>query len=466
MHHDTLSKAFHESRRPHILMVTNHGIHDWEVRSGLRDTGGQNHYVNALSETLAQLGFRVTTMNRGGFPDPLTKKRREGSLFKDAHQRIVYLEGGGDEFLRKEDLNLQILSEEADFAAKLLREEKLPIDLVISHYWDAAVLTNLLREHLKFTAKHLWIPHSLGAMKQENFRGQPREVTDPLKFPERIAFEKEALKGIDAVISTSGEISRFLREAYRRPPELFLPPCIDTDLIRPLAAAAPCDRILDFLSAGDAALREKLAGSRCILEVSRTDRTKRKDVVIRAVAQALGDHPDLMCLLTISPDAKEVYDDLNRLIDELGVREKTVFIGMVPRDIMSELFGLATIYVTPADQESFGMSIQEAAACRRPIISSDHVPFATEYLLKDEYKETVLTAAGSAELRWGVGAIVCPAGNHEAFGIALTRLLSDTTLREKLADGAYRATIPYFTWPNLTRELLKQAGVPIPVDAR
>ncbi|HPQ81688.1 MAG TPA: glycosyltransferase, partial [bacterium] len=318
---------------------------------------------------------------------------------------------------------------------------------------------------LAFNAKHLWIPHSIGAMKKENFRGQPPEVTGPLKFAERIAFETEAMKGIDAVISTSGELSKYLRRDYSREPELFLPPCIDTDLIRPLPPGAGCERILDFLSGGDASLRSKLAKSRTVLEVSRTDRTKRKDVVIRAVAKAAKKHPDLMCLLTISPDAKEVYADLCSLMDELGVRDRTVFIGMVPRDIMSELFALSTVYVTPADQETFGMSIQEAAACRRPIISSDRVPFATEYLMKNEREETVETPSGPSKLRWGEGGVVAPSGDHEAFGYALERILSDKSLQESLADGAYRATIPYFTWPNLTRELLRKAEVKIPADA-
>lgn len=458
------STDFAKNGRPHILMITNHGIHDWDVRSGLRDTGGQNHYVNALSETLVELGFCVTTMNRGGFPDPLTNEMRRGIHHKGPYQRIVYLEGGGDKFIRKEDLDRSILGEEANFAARLLKEEGLSIELVISHYWDAAVLANMLREKLGFKAKHLWIPHSIGAMKRENFRGQPTEVTGPLKFSERIAFEKEAMKGIDAVISTSGELSKYLRRDYSREPELFLPPCIDTDLIRPLPPGAGCERILDFLSGGDASLRSRLAGSRSVLEVSRTDRTKRKDVVIRAIAQAAKKHPDLMGLLTISPDAKEVYADLCSLMEEQGVRDRMVFIGMVPREIMSELFALSTVYVTPADQETFGMSIQEAAACRRPIISSDRVPFATEYLLEGERRESIETSFGPAELRWGAGGVVAPSGNHEAFGHALEKLLSDKSLQEKLADGAYRATIPYFTWPNLTRELLQKAQVQIPAD--
>jgi hypothetical protein len=33
-------KAFIASPRKHVLMITNHGIHQWKVIPGLPDTGG------------------------------------------------------------------------------------------------------------------------------------------------------------------------------------------------------------------------------------------------------------------------------------------------------------------------------------------------------------------------------------------------------------------------------------------
>ena len=65
---EKFAEAFKQSERPHILMVTNHGIHQWDVIPGLPDTGGQNMFVNQLSATLAWLGFRITIANRGGYP--------------------------------------------------------------------------------------------------------------------------------------------------------------------------------------------------------------------------------------------------------------------------------------------------------------------------------------------------------------------------------------------------------------
>jgi len=454
-----LQEEFLKSSRPHILMVTNHGIHDWEGRPGLTDTGGQNHYVRQLSDTLVEMGYRVTTFNRGGFPDPVTGEMRTGALYKDANQRIVYLEGGGSEFIRKEDLTREILAEEADFAERLMKEERTPVDLIISHYWDAAVLAQILKDNMKLEAKHVWVPHSIGTLKQENFRGKPAEMVEPLRFPERIAYEKGVLPHLDAVASTSSDISKHLRENYGRDPELFLPPCINTNAIYPIHDASMIGGIYGFLAETDPKTGAKVKGRPTVLEMSRTDRTKRKDIVLRAFAHALEKNPDAMLLLRLAPKPKDLHDELVALADSLGIRDNVVFVGMVPDELMVELFNIATVYLSPSEMEGFGMSVQEAAASARPTISSDLIPFATEYLAKDGTEEKIETSEGRVSIRWGTGGAIVPAGSAEGFGHALEVLLSDSDRRESMAKAAYEITIPYFTWPGVTRKLLEQVGL-------
>jgi D-inositol-3-phosphate glycosyltransferase len=456
------SSAFLQSKRPHILMVTNHGIHDWEGRPGLTDTGGQNHYVRQLSDTLVDLGYRVTTFNRGGFPDPTTGEMRTGALYKDSNQRIVYLEGGGNEFIRKEDLTREILAEEAGFAERLMKEERLPVDLIVSHYWDAAVLVQILKDNMKLQAKHVWVPHSIGTLKQENFKGKPADIVEPLRFPERIAYEKGVLPHVDAVASTSGDISKHLKENYGRDPELFLPPCINTAAIHPIDNASKIGGIYDFLAETDPKTGAKVKGRPAILEMSRTDRTKRKDIVLRAFAQALKKNPDAMLLLRLAPKPKDLHDELVSLAESLGIRDNVVFVGMVPDELMVELFNIATVYLSPSEMEGFGMSVQEAAASARPTISSSLIPFAVEYLARDGKDETIQTGEGPLKIRWGTGGAIIPAGRTEGFGYALGTLLDDEGLRKSMAKAAYEITIPYFTWPNVTRKLLEQVGLKPP----
>ncbi|MDO8528191.1 MAG: glycosyltransferase [Deltaproteobacteria bacterium] len=431
-------------------MITNHGIHDWTIRSGLVDTGGQNHYVNALSDTLVSQGFRVTILNRGGFPDPVSGALREGISHRNKHSRILYLTGGGNTFIRKEDLNRAVLSEEADHAKQIFDAEQETFDLVISHYWDGAVLGQLLLKKMDLKIKHVWIPHSLGALKKANFAGKSKEVIEACRFEERIQEERDVLKHVDAVASTSGDITKTLVDFYGYTPQFFLPPCIDTSKIMPIDRK-DCKAVYDFLATEDPEAGADIKDKSCLLEVSRTDSTKRKDVVIRAFAKLLPRHPDLRLLLTLSKDSG-IYPELMDLIVTLGIRKKVVCLGTIPRSLMPELYALTDVYCSPSEMEGFGMSVQEACACRCATVSSNRIPFAMEYLLS-EVEEGPLT------IRWGKAGAVVDAGNVEGFACAIERLLEDGDFRKKMAANAYAATIPYFTWPSMTKRMLQQLEV-------
>ncbi|MFH1829312.1 MAG: glycosyltransferase [Pseudomonadota bacterium] len=450
------AEEFVNSPRPHILMVTNHGMHDWEVRSGLTDTGGQNHYVNHLSDTLVCMGFKVTTLNRGGFLDPITKQMREGAIYKDENSRIVYLKGGGNKFIRKEDLNKVIIGEEVEYANEFFSKERLNCKLIISHYWDGAMLAHMLKERMNIKAKHIWVPHSLGALKKENYKNKPKEVIEACRFEERIAYENELLPKCDAVASTSGDISRTLKQYYDHEAKLSLPPCIDTDSVHPMEPTQ-CSRIYDFLKKSDPVSGSNVLGKKCVLEVSRTDKTKRKDLLIKAFAKAHKSNPESMLLLTLSSDSKEVYDECMTLMKAEGIRDKVVILGMIPRDLIRELYAITTVYCSPSEMEGFGMSVQEACACRRPTVSSNLVPFAVEYLLSNAREENV-----GGKIRWGDAGVVINAGNTEGFAYTISKLLKDSELRNKIAANAYTTTIPYFTWPTQTQRMLTKVGINIP----
>ena len=71
---------------------------------------------------------------------------------------------------------------------------------------------------------HVWIPHSLGALKKHNM--DPATWAD-LHIDERIANEKELLKSVDGGVATSTAIRDTLRQDYGYQARYFLPPCID-----------------------------------------------------------------------------------------------------------------------------------------------------------------------------------------------------------------------------------------------
>jgi glycosyltransferase involved in cell wall biosynthesis len=446
-------EAFLLSPRKHILMITNHGIHQWKITPGLPDTGGQNTFVNQLSQALAKLGFKITTVNRGGYPHPVTGHRHAGIHYKDEHQRIVCLEDGLGEFVRKEDMDERIPGL-VEALKDFLDAEGIRVDLIISHYWDGAKLGVLYNRGRQERIPHVWIPHSLGATKKRNVS---QEQWASLRIDERIVNERALIPDLDGIVATSSSIKQALREDYGyTDPSLFLPPCIDTDRYYPRGVSDE-DTIWDFLSQQSGLPSEEVRGHKIVTEISRTVPVKRKDVLIRAFAQAHQRFPKSLLVVSIDDSQEKLAGELRGLIRALQLQNHIAVVGSI-WDILPALYAVTDIYCTPSIVEGFGMSAQEAAATGVPVVASHLVPFVTEYLLGTDV-EAVPFEGGAWPLKLGQGAIVVRADDVNGFTYALEMLLSEDELRTTMGQNAYHATIPYFTWENMVTAFLEEIGV-------
>lgn len=444
---------FNNSDRPHVVMVTNHGIHEWKVDAGLPDTGGQNVYVNQLSATLRRLGFRVTVYNRGGYAQPKSGKLRSGTHYRNGEERLTYLEDSRNEFIRKEDMFPQI-EELAEDLARQLRSAPRPV-LLVSHYWDGAAISDKALRELGMSIPHVWIPHSLGALKKE---GTPEAQWKELRLEERISTEEQLLRRVSLVGATSQAMRRTLAEAHGVTEALFLPPCVDEQRFN--LQAARDESALELLSEATGLSEQEIREARIITEVSRTDRTKRKDVLIEAFARVRHKHPEALLAVTIDPGAGELYRELTALISERSLSGRVASLGSI-WEYLPSLYGMTAVYCTPSIMEGFGMSIQEAAACGAPAVASRRVPFAVEYL-RGAGAETRPLGEGNEAIELGEGAVLVPSESVAATAHALELLLGDDSLRRRMGRRAHEITIPRFTWQAVTREFLAEAGIGIP----
>ena len=424
------------SSRKHVLMITNHGIHQWRVIPGLPDTGGQNAFVNQFTAALAKLGFRVTIVNRGGYPHPVTGERRKGVRYRGDYQRILYLEDGLPDFVRKEDMDERI-PYLVESLKRFMDAETDKVDLIISHYWDGAKLGVLYNRTLPQPATHIWIPHSLGAIKKRNV--SPQQWPD-LRIDERISIERSLMTGgeLDGIGATSSKIRQSLEEDYGCAGRiLFLPPCVDPERFHPREVPDE-DEIWPFLSQRCGLSPEEVRHSKIVTEISRTDATKRKDVLIRAFAAIQRRVPNSLLVVSIDENAGALAGDLEQLIRSLDLQDRVAVVGSIS-ELLPIVYAVTDVYCTPSVMEGFGMSAQEAAATAVPIVGSHLVPFVSEYLL-------------------GKGAIVVQADDVDGFAAALELLLTDDDLRREMGTNAHHITIPYFTWSHRVAAFLDQIG--------
>lgn len=440
--------AFLGSSRKHVLVLTNHGVHEWTVTPGLPDTGGQNVFVNYLSDTLAKLGFRVTVANRGGYTHPLTGQMQTGLRYLDANQRILYLEDGESEFVRKEDM-FERLETLASCLHRQLKAEGSQPNLVISHYWDAAWLGILWGRLAGKPCPHLWVPHSLGILKKQNIS---QEKWAGLRVDERIGREKEILKEIDAVAPTSPRMLATLRADYGHETRLYLPPCVQTERFFP-RDVGPDDPLWKILSLHSGQAKEQVRKCRIIAEISRTEVHKRKNILIEAFAKVHSRFPDTLLVVSVVGTEQKLRTELTELARRLGVEKSIAMVGTIWEHLPS-LYAATYVYCTPSVLEDFGMAVQEAAASRTAIVAGDRVTFATEYLLGPRAKP-----AADGRLRIGSGAIVVRSDDVDAFAQGLSFVLENPDLRDSLADHAYRTTIPRFTWESTVLTILNELSV-------
>jgi glycosyltransferase involved in cell wall biosynthesis len=112
----------------------------------------------------------------------------------------------------------------------------------------------------------------------------------------------------------------------------------------------------------------------------------------------------------------------------LGVVERVAFPGYVSYPELPALYGASDLFVHPAAEERWGVSVQEALACGLPVIASERVGAGRDLILP------------------GRNGFQYPAGNAEALAqtilaaLALPRTEIETANREILARWDYAAT--------------------------
>jgi glycosyltransferase involved in cell wall biosynthesis len=178
-----------------------------------------------------------------------------------------------------------------------------------------------------------------------------RELAPPLAAvgwcAERLA--PSVYRGRPSLCPGAGSLRVFETLGYHASDFQLLPPGIQTQLYTP---AGP-----------------KSAAPSMVL-VGRIMRYKRFDLAIRALARLHPEMPELR-LHVLGPDPAGIREELEALADRLGVGDVVLFHGRVPDETKRALLRCAWVNLVPSDQEGWGLTVMEAAACGTPSVGSD-----------------------------------------------------------------------------------------------
>ncbi len=127
------------------------------------------------------------------------------------------------------------------------------------------------------------------------------------------------------------------------------------------------------------------------------------------------------------------YNDAESLIDSLGIGDRILPLGYVPRESLPFLYAKAEVFVYPSMYEGFGMPVVEAMACGTPVITTN---------------VSSLPEAG------GDAALLLDPKSAEAFAESIEKLLDDKELNGQMIARGFRHAAK-FTWEQSALEHLE-----------
>ena len=355
------------------------------------DTGGQVKYVLELARALGKRPevAQVDLITRQILDDRVgpTYAAIQESLGEKA--RIVRLPFGPKRYLRKEAL-WPFLDLFVDQCLLYFRRNGMP-DVIHGHYADAgyagAQLSRLLHVPYVFTG------HSLGRVKRERLLEQGEQSRSDLEqtfqFSARNEAEEIALETASLVITSTSQEVREQYELYEhyQPDRMeIIPPGVDLDRFC-TSASDPVGKAVDdraddpLVKSLHQFLREP--HKPMILAIARPDAKKNFEALVHVYGRSkqLQSLANLVLIMGKRRDLREFPADQKRvlmnvltLIDVYDLYGKVAYPKTHSPDSIPAIYRKAAasrgLFVNPAINEPFGLTLLEAAACGVPVVAT------------------------------------------------------------------------------------------------
>jgi poly(glycerol-phosphate) alpha-glucosyltransferase len=235
-------------------------------------------------------------------------------------------------------------------------------------------------------------------------------------------FERHNLQTADCLHALCAREAQHFRNYGLRNPIAIIPNGVN---LNGLTAGQRNDRVLQEFP--------ELKDRKVILFLSRVHPKKGLPDLFRAWVKAKS-RQNNWALLVVGPDELGHEAELQKMADDLGIRQDIIFAGPAYGDRKSRLLSFVDAFVLPSHSEGFSMAVLEAAGAGLPI------------LLTTECNFPELAAAGAA--------IEVPAG---LAGVAkgLSRFLALTDLeRKQMGSRGLELATQSYTWPAIARQMM------------
>lgn len=319
----------------------------------------------------------------------------------DGTTRIVRLPTASDAYLVKEDLWTEHDSLVEALVAHIATLDRAP-DVMHAHYADAGLIA--ARVSARTGIPYVFTAHSLGRVKLAAF---DRDCAETAGLDRRIAIEEEAIAGAAAIIASSRDEAEVQYADYANydPGRIrVFAPGSDLKQFANCRTDARVDALIDrFLDDPDKPV---------ILAIARPVTKKNLAALVHAYGRspALQAAANLVILAgtrddsaTLEPEIRDNIAELLQLIDRYDLYGKVAYPKQHRPDDIAAVYAHARarrgVFVNPALNEPFGLTLLEAAASGLPVVATDSggpndiVETCGNGILVDPRSETAITDA-------------------------------------------------------------------------
>lgn len=183
-------------------------------------------------------------------------------------------------------------------------------------------------------------------------------------------------------------------------------------------------------AAGDAGVADvrwpMLRGKRVLLLLGRVARQKNQRFAVQALAASA--HREAILVLAGAETDPGYLDEARAVAAELGVADRVIALGNVPRNEVVHLLARADAVLVPSTHEAFGLVVLEGWAARKPVLFADSVGLG-------ELAEPLSDRRACL-----------PAGDARAWGSVIDAVLTDAALSRAWADEGRALCERRFSW--------------------
>jgi glycosyltransferase involved in cell wall biosynthesis len=152
------------------------------------------------------------------------------------------------------------------------------------------------------------------------------------------------------------------------------------------------------------------------------------DTVLKVVAQLSSRHPSLFYVI-VGDGPDETH--LRHLAADLGVEDRTIFVGRKPQEELARHYQAANLYVQ-VSVETMGRTYMEAGACGIPVVAAK------------------VGGVPSVVMDNVNGLLVNDPQDQDTIAEAIVRLLTDPELRQRMGQAGLEMAREKYSWERVT----------------